>query len=239
MGPNHHEVGQGQNEVNYEYMNAMDAADAILIFKQIARNIGKQNDCIISFMPKIFSGLPGNGLHLNCSITIDNKNLFDSNESEYRPYFINGLLKHAKALMALTNPTINSYKRINGEGEVPQYAFSSLANRKAMIRVPDAKGDKSRIEIRTVDALCNPYLTIAAIMAIGIDGISNKETLPLNKARLPKSLDEALRCYKKDKIIKKIFGEELFKKYLNIKAKEIIDFNNQITKYEIDRYLNK
>ena len=239
VGPNHHEVGHGQNEVNYEYMEAMAAADAILIFKQVAKIVGERNGCIVSFMPKIYSDLPGNGLHLNCSITSDGENLFGGKESEYRRYFVNGLLKHSKSLMALTNSTINSYKRTSSGGEAPQYAFSSLANRKAMIRIPDAKGDKARIEIRTVDALCNPYLTIACIMALGLNGINNKESFDLNKTKLPNSLEESLRYFSRDKLIKETCKERLFKKYIEIKRREIIDFNNQITEYELERYLNK
>lgn len=259
VGPSHHEVGPGQNEVNYEFMDAVSACDKLLLFYDIVKTVADRHGVKASFMPKPFEGKPGNGMHINCSISdLKNNNLFYDSKTEsisiLGKRFISGILDKIQSLSALTNASINSYKRLNSGFEAPRYIAWSYANRSAMIRVPKAKGHRARCEIRSFDSTANSYLAIASIMACGLRGIENpsleresidedlfemseKRKESLGIMRLPRNLKEALDYYQDDELLKKTLGKYAFEKYLEAKLRECEEYDRHIHEYELDRYL--
>lgn len=256
----HHEVADGQHEIDFKYSDALTAADNIITFKYAIKAIAGENNLCATFMPKPVFGINGSGMHCNLSIFKNGKNLFYDAKADYQlskeaMYSIGGLLKHVKSFTAITNPIINSYKRIIPGYEAPVYLAWSLANRSALIRVPAKRGSGTRVELRSPDPSCNPYLALAVILAAIIDGVENKIEPPvqveeniydmtpkeLKRAKidsLPGRLDEALDLLEKNSVIKDALGEHIFNEFVTTKRKECELYNIYVSQWEIDRYLD-
>ncbi|MEM1546237.1 MAG: glutamine synthetase family protein [Candidatus Methanomethylicia archaeon] len=252
----HHEVGPGQNEVDIKYDNALITSDKILFAKNVIKFVAESCGLKATFMPKPFFGLPGNGMHLHMSLWSKEKNLFYDENDKYKisqiaKFFMAGIFKHVKAITAITNPTINSYKRL-GEFEAPKYIYWGSKNRDALIRVPEIIHQASaRIEFRAPDPSANPYLAFAVLLKAGLDGVKNK--IQLEEAvegdiyengryktldALPSTLEEALEELKKDDLIKNLLGS-LFERFIELKESEVEEYNRRtITNWEIEKYFD-
>ena len=257
----HHEVAPGQHEIDFKYKDALSTADAILTFKLVVKTIAQRHGLHATFMPKPIFGINGSGMHTNMSLFKNGKNAFyDENDklqlSQEAYWFIGGIIKHMKSMTALTNPTINSYKRLVPGYEAPVYIAWSARNRSPLIRIPAARGTSTRIELRCPDPSCNPYLSLAAILSAGLDGIENKidpgesvdknifamtkeQRLEEGIESLPGGLNEAIEEMKKSELIKEILGEHIFEKYIEAKEEEWDSYRTKITQWEIDEYLTK
>ena len=257
----HHEVAFGQHEIDFKYGDALTTADHVVTFKYVTRTIAKLNGLHATFMPKPIFGENGSGMHVNLSLSKDGKNAFydpDGNMelSDIAFHFIGGLLKHVKGITAISNPLVNSYKRLVPGYEAPVYIAWSGANRSSLIRIPSARGNGTRAELRSPDPSCNPYLTFAAILAAGLDGIKNKID-PSEKytdanifeltacgrddlgiETLPGTLIEASNHFERDALLKKALGEHVHNNVLNIAKAEWDNYRIQIHDWEIQRYLN-
>ncbi len=179
----HHEGARGQHEIDFKYDEALDCADKIMTFKLAVKSLAQKNGLHATFMPKPLFGLAGSGMHINMSLFRDGKNIFFDEKGEKQlsslAYsFIAGLLEHVKGFTALTNPLVNSYKRLVPGYEAPCYLAWSASNRSALIRIPAARGQSTRVELRSPDPACNPYLAVAACLAAGLDGIQRGLTPP-------------------------------------------------------------
>lgn len=257
----HHEVAPAQHEIVFRHSEALSAADDILTFKMVVRTIAKKHGLHATFMPKPKSGINGSGMHINMSMRKDGINIFhDSKDpaglSKEAYWFIGGLMKHMKAICFITNPVVNSYKRLVPGYEAPVYIAWSARNRTPLIRIPDTRGDAVRIELRSPDPSANPYLALAVCLAAGLEGIQNEIMPPKSvdcniyemseeerKASgiemLPGSLLEAAREFEKDAFIQSVLGEDLSKKYIEAKTREYADYRAQVTDWEISRYLHR
>ncbi|TEB07469.1 Glutamine synthetase [Pelotomaculum schinkii] len=257
----HHEVAPGQHEIDFKYSEALDVADKIMTFKMVVRTTAQRHGLHATFMPKPIFGINGSGMHMNQSLFKDGKNAFydpstPDQLSETAKYYIGGLVKHARAIAALTNPTINSYKRLVPGYEAPVYVAWSGRNRSPLIRIPAKRGSSTRIELRNPDPACNPYLAIAAALKAGLDGIKNKIQAPpptnqniyhmtaaerkeLNIDSLPGSLAEALQELAKDDVIKSALGDHVYEKFVEAKTLEWDNYRVQIHTWEVDEYLTK
>ncbi len=255
----HHEVAQAQHEIDFRFDDALTTADNIMTFKLAVRTIAKRYGLHASFMPKPVFGINGSGMHINMSLMKDNQNVFydPKNElglSEIAMQFIAGVLTHVKGITAVTNPLVNSYKRLVPGYEAPCYLAWSAANRSALIRIPATRGVGTRLELRSPDPSTNPYLALALCLAAGLDGIEKKMTPPpqvFNSIfamspqerkdagidNLPGSLREALDEFESDPLPKEVLGEHIFGKYLEAKDSEWNEYRTQVTKWEIDTYL--
>ena len=260
MEASHHEVAPGQHEINFMFNNALEAADKLQIFKLVVKNVAKRHGLHATFMPKPISKINGSGMHVNCSLT-DTKgnNVFADPEgviglSETALKFIEGVLANARAFTAITNPTVNSYKRLVPGYEAPCYVSWSDANRSAMIRIPAKRGKATRSELRSVDPSANPYLAFSAILASGLDGI-NKDMEPRDRVyinlyelnrderesmgiqNLPENLKDALKALRRNDVVKEALGSHVFEKFYEAKSKEWDDFRTSVTEWEIKKYL--
>ena len=257
----HHEVAPGQHEIDFKYDEALYAADKIMTFKYVVRTIAKNHGLHATFMPKPIFGIPGSGMHVNQSLFKDGIDVFydekDENELSRTAYnYLGGLLKHAKAFTAITNPTVNSYKRLVSGYEAPVYIAWSLKNRSPLVRVPSKRGSSTRLELRNPDPSCNPYLALAAVLAAGIDGIKNNLNPPepvnkniyamtkeerdeLNIGVLPETLDEAVKYLECDDVIKSTMGAHAYNTFIEAKKLEWDNYKNRITPWEIEQYLTK
>jgi len=247
---NHHEVAPGQYEINFKYDNALRAADNTLTFKEIVRYVARKWGLEANFMPKPFKGINGSGMHCHINLRCGKRNLFYDEKkgglSEIALYFIGGLLEHAKGISAIIAPTVNSYKRLVPGYEAPNLICWGYRNRSAMIRVPLFNRKDCRIELRSPDPSCNPYLAFSVILAAGIDGIERciDPGPPLQKnayrrndlETLPGSLGEALEEMEKDGIAKKVLGDELYQKFLSLKKKEWDDYRLEVSEWEWRMY---
>lgn len=257
----HHEVAHSQHEIDFKYTEALKAADNILTFKWAAKSIANDYGLYLTFMPKPIAGMNGNGMHCNMSLfDLNDQNVFydESKEdgiADVMKHFIGGVLKHVKEFTAVTNPLVNSYKRLVPGYEAPVYIAWSKMNRSALIRVPATRGQGTRVELRSPDPSCNPYLAIAAMLEAGLDGIQNKidppkevkeniyklemETLEHRDIHaLPSSLNQALLAMEKSKVVKSALGDHIFKHYIETKHREYQQFRLQVSKWEIDQYLH-
>jgi len=258
----HHEVSPSQHEIDLRHEDALTTADNIMTFKLITKEIGQLNNIYASFMPKPLAHKDGSGMHIHQSLFRDDKNLFFEKNKEYNlsdtgKHYIAGLLKHSNELFAVTNQWINSYKRLVRGFESPTQATWSCTNQSALVRVPLCKSDKPdsmRVELRSPDPACNPYLAFSVILAAGLKGIDEKYPLPdpidnMKKSRsgsigkksrkglLPENLSEALNYFEKSSLIKETLGELIHEKFIENKRLELDKYNSFITDYEISEYL--
>ncbi len=255
----HHEVSAGQHEIDFKYADALTAADNIITFKYVVKSIANLCGLHATFMPKPIYGINGSGMHCNLSIFKNGKNIFYAPNKPYQLsdealYSIGGVLKHVSAFTAVTNPIVNSYKRIVPGFEAPVYLAWSLANRSALIRVPAKRGIATRIELRSPDPSCNPYMAMAVILGAILDGIENKIMPPeevkeniyemtkkeLKQAgikSLPGTLYEAIELMKKDDVIKDSLGEHILNEFMTSKYIEWDRYRTYVTQWELDHYL--
>jgi len=257
----HHEVAEGQHEVNFKYSDALTAADNTLTFKWVVRSIAAQHGLHATFMPKPVFGINGSGMHTNQSLfKLDGTNaFFDENGplqlSETAYQYIAGIARNAKGFAAITNPLVNSYKRLVPGYEAPVYIAWSASNRSALIRIPASRGLGTRTEVRCPDPTCNPYLAFAMMLKSGLDGVVNKLQAPdsvdqdifkMTAAEkeatgiesLPANLKEAIETFKVNPIAKEALGEHIFAKYIEGKEKEWDDYRTAVTDWELDNYLS-
>lgn len=255
----HHEVAPAQHEVDIKYDDALSTADNIMTFKLVARTIAKRHGLHCTFMPKPKYGVDGSGMHVNMSLMKDGKNIFDDPEdslglSKEAYHFIAGIMKHMMSMTAITNPLVNSYKRLVPNYEAPVYIAWSASNRSPLIRIPAGRGNSTRVELRCPDPAANPYLTLAVCLAAGIDGIKNKlmppasinknlfnltleENMELGLDKLPENLFEAISYLEQSEFIKNVLGTHISSKYIAAKKDEWVSYRTQVTQWEIDQYL--
>ncbi|WP_377889157.1 type I glutamate--ammonia ligase [Alkalihalobacillus sp. R86527] len=255
----HHEVAPGQHEIDFKYADAITTCDNIQTFKLAVKTIARQHGLHATFMPKPLFGVNGSGMHANMSLFKDGKNAFyNPNDeiglSETARQFIAGTMKHAEAFTAITNPTVNSYKRLVPGYEAPCYVAWSLRNRSPLIRVPASRGISTRIEVRSVDPSANPYLAMAALLAAGLDGIKNKMTPQAPTERniyvmdkdervaegitdLPATLYDALELLKKDEVMMNALGEHASEHFIEAKEIEWDMFRTQVHPWEREQYM--
>lgn len=258
----HHEVAPAQHEIDFKYDDALTIADKIMTFKLTVKTIAKRHGLYATFMPKPKFGAAGSGMHINMSLaTKDGKNIFADEDgklglSEDAFHFIAGIMEHMKGMTAITNPLVNSYKRLVPGYEAPVYIAWSSTNRSPLIRIPATRGNGTRIELRCPDPSANPYLALATCLAAGLDGIKRKLNAPESVNRnifemteeerklsgiesLPESLFEAINCMKNDEFIEKVLGKHITNKYIEAKLKEWESYRTQVTQWEIEEYLSK
>ncbi len=266
----HHEGAPGQQEIDLRYADALTTADNIMTFRLVMKEVALEQGVYASFMPKPYTDHPGSGMHTHLSLFDGDRNAFYEAGSEYQlskigRAFIAGLLKHAGEITAVTNQWVNSYKRLWGGaqrtagagGEAPAYVCWGHNNRSALIRVPmykPQKGQSTRIEVRSLDSACNPYLAFALLLSAGLKGVEEGYELPpgaeddvwgLTDAErramgiepLPQNLSEAITLMERSELVAETLGEHVFDFFLRNKRREWQDYRVQVTPYELDRYL--
>lgn len=257
----HHEVAPGQHEIDFKYADALAAADNIQTFKLVVKTVARKYGLYATFMPKPLSGINGSGMHLNMSLFNDKGNTFYDKDGELEIsqeayYFLGGLLKHARSFTAVCNPIVNSYKRLVPGYEAPVYVAWSGSNRSPLIRIPSARGNSTRLELRSVDPTANPYLAIACVLEAGLDGLRNKiepehsidrniyrmdaeERQKSHITNLPDTLHNALKDLSADETMKKALGEHLYSSFIEAKNLEYDSYRTQVSGWERDQYLEK
>ncbi|CAI3205103.1 type I glutamate--ammonia ligase [Clostridium neonatale] len=257
----HHEVAEGQNEIDFKYGPALETADSIMTFKLVVKSIAQRHGLYASFMPKPIFGINGSGMHVNMSLFKDGKNAFydesDKNGLSKIAYqFIAGLLKNIKGLAAVTNPLVNSYKRLVPGYEAPVYLAWSCSNRTALIRVPASRGAGTRVELRCPDPSSNPYLVLAVLLQAGLDGIKNNLEVPKEIVanifkmtederkdagieNLPNNLYEAVNFMKESELAKKALGDHIYANYIEGKEAEWDDYRTKVHDWELENYLDR
>ncbi len=255
----HHEMAPAQHEIDFRYDEALTTADNIMTFKLAVKTIAKRHGLHASFMPKPKTGINGSGMHINMSLSKDGKNIFaddcDPNGlSQEAYYFIGGLMRHVKGMCAITNPLVNSYKRLVPGFEAPVYIAWSGTNRSPLIRIPAERGEGTRIELRCPDPSANPYLVLAVCLAAGLDGIQKQIMPPAAVDRnifnmteeeiqeegidvLPNNLLEAVYEMEKDELVKEVLGTHTSRRYIKAKKKEWAEYSRQVSGWELDQYL--
>ena len=258
----HHEVAPAQHEIDFKYDEALKTADNIQTFKMTVKTIAKRHGLYATFMPKPKFGISGSGMHINMSLaTKEGKNIFaDENGkiglSDDAYHFIAGIMKHARGMSAITNPLVNSYKRLVPGYEAPVYIAWSAKNRSPLIRIPASRGNGTRVELRNPDPTANPYLVLALCLAAGLDGIKNKIEVPESVdcniyemtpgerraagiENMPADLKEAVDCLVADEFLCSVLGEHITTKYVEAKMKEWENYTTRVSQWEIDEYLYK
>jgi glutamine synthetase len=258
----HHEVAQGQHEINFTYDDALSTADNVATFRSVVRAIAAEHDQHATFMPKPIPRINGSGMHTHISLFQDGENAFHDDDGEFNlsetaKSFVAGILEHAPAITAVTNPTVNSYKRLVPGYEAPVYVAWSDRNRSALIRKPAARVPAaSRIEARFPDPSCNPYLAFAALIHAGLDGIEQDLECPdpireniyeFDEAKreeygietLPTNLGEAVDALEEDEVVASALGDHVYEKFTEAKRAEFKDYLVDVSQWEIDRYLEK
>ncbi|HEY0970317.1 MAG TPA: glutamine synthetase family protein [Gemmatimonadales bacterium] len=257
----HHEVAYGQHEIDFRYADALTTADNMTTFRFVVRNVAQQFGLHASFMPKPIYGQNGSGMHTHQSLFRDGKNAFYDESAEWQLsrtalHYIGGLLRHARGYCAITNPLVNSYKRLVAGFEAPVNVAWSMKNSSPMIRVPARRGPGTRVELRMPDPSSNPYLALAVQLAAGLDGIeteadwrepvntniremSYRERRRLRIDDLPHNLAEALDELEKDRVIQDALGPHVTESFLAAKRHEWREYITQVTKWELDEYLAK
>ena len=256
----HHEAAPAQHEIDFRYDEALTTADNIMTFKLVVKTIAKRHGLHATFMPKPKYGINGSGMHINMSLSRDGINIFQDAKDEHglskEAYcFIGGIMKHMKAITFITNPIVNSYKRLTPGYEAPVYIAWSEKNRTPLIRIPGSRGEYTRVELRSPDPSANPYLALAVCLAAGIDGIrqgimppksvnrniyemTEEERKIFGIDKLPRSLNEAAREFEKDAYIQEVLGEDLSRKYIEAKTREYQEYRGQVTEWELSKYLH-
>ena len=257
----HHEKAPAQHEIDLKYGPALITADNIMTFKLAVKTMAKRRGLHASFMPKPKYGINGSGMHINMSLSKDGYNIFRDEEDavglSHEAYcFIGGLMRHMKSMAAVTNPLVNSYKRLVPGFEAPVYIAWSVKNRSPLIRIPTERGEGTRIELRCPDPAANPYLALAVCLAAGLDGIKNQIMPPdavkrnifeMSRAEkkaagitaLPANLLEAVRELEKSEFMKEVLGDAFVERYATAKRAEWEAYTAQVTEWEIDQYLYK
>ena len=254
----HHEVAAGQHEIDFKYTEALQAADNIMTFKLAVKTLAQKNGLHATFMPKPVHGAAGSGMHVNMSLFRDGQNaFFDGADprglSPLAYQFIAGLLEHVQGFCAVTNPLVNSYKRLVPGYEAPCHLAWSTGNRSALIRIPTPRGSGTRVELRSPDPSCNPYLAFAVCLAAGLDGIQRRLTPPAESnenlyaiaadleaqgvRRLPASLEAAIHALEADSVVTAALGEHVTNQYVTGKLREWEQYRAQVTQWELDQYL--
>jgi len=253
----HHENAPGQQEIDLRYADALATSDNLMTFRAVVREVALSQNLYASFMPKPFTEHPGSGMHTHVSLFEGDRNVFHEPGAQYQlsktaRAFIAGLLRHAPEITAVTNQWVNSYKRLQGGGEAPAYVCWGHNNRSALVRVPMYKPDKgqsARVEIRSVDSACNPYLAYAVILVAGLKGIEEGYELPpgaeddvwaltdrerraMGIDRLPASLDEAIHAMENSELVAETLGEHVYEFFLRNKRAEWDEYRLQVTAYE-------
>ncbi len=258
----HHEVAPGQHEVDFKYAEAVDCADKVATFKFVVRRVAQDHGLHATFMPKPLFGVNGSGMHVNQSLLKkDGKNAFYAPRKPWQLSntalaYVGGILKHAKAFVAITNPLVNSYKRLVPGYEAPTNIAWSEKNRSPLVRIPAKRGMSTRCEVRVPDPACNPYLAFTTMLAAGLDGIENELNPgePVNKNifsmsqrekrrhkidELPPDLSAALDHLEKDAVLKEALGEHIFEHFLRAKRQEWHDYVSHVHPWEQERYLHQ
>ncbi len=258
----HHEGGPGQQEIDLRYADALSTADNIITFRLVMKEVALQQGVYASFMPKPLMEHPGSGMHTHLSLFEGDRNIFYEAGAEYQlskigRSFIAGLLRHAGEITAVSNQWVNSYKRLFGGGEAPAYVCWGHNNRSALVRVPmykPRKGQATRIEMRSLDSACNPYLAFAVVLAAGLKGVTEEYELPpgaeddvwsltdaerrvLGIFPLPGNLAEAITLMERSELVAETLGEHLFDFFLRNKRQEWAEYQPQVTEFERNRYL--
>jgi len=260
----HHEGAPGQHEIDFKHTGALEAADNLTTFKFVAKRIAINHGLHATFMPKPIAGINGSGLHFHLSLFKNGENAFyePRGKLEVWPHqlsetalrFIAGLFEHAEGMAAITNPLVNSYKRLTPGYEAPTSVAWSVSHRSAMIRVPKRRGVGTRAEFRLPDPSCNPYLALAVILGAGLEGIENNLTPPppiernvyqlsvrdrrkYRVSEMPRTLREALEALQKNRVIRATLGEQLYKDFLKAKQVEWDSYRIAVHQWELERYL--
>lgn len=251
MESSHHENAPGQHEIDFQEGEALPIADSIVTFKSAVRSVARRFGLHATFMPKPKQGTAGSGMHLNISVYKDGKSLFypvDEGEiCQEAKWFIGGIMEHAKAISAITNPLVNSYKRIQSGYGAPKDITWTYKNENALVKVRDRIGENTKLALRFPDPSANPYLAIAMCIAAGMEGIEQK-TEPgepienwvdknQSPASLPITLREAIHHMKKDELLEEILGKEFTKVYTSAKIREWNDYMTQVSDWEVEKYL--
>jgi len=256
----HHEAAPGQNEINFQFSNIVEACDNVQKFKLVVKNIARRHGLHATFMPKPIAKINGSGMHTNCSLAdFKGENAFyDPNDpmglSHVCRQWLTGILTHSRGFCAITNPCVNSFKRLVPGYEAPCYISWSEHNRSVMVRIPATRGTTTRTEIRSVDCACNPYLGMAVILASGLDGIqkdlpligpvnenlfalTKDERTALGVKNLPSNLKDAVIALGEDEVVKEALGNHIYSKFVELKEHEWDDFRMTITEWEIKKYI--
>ena len=255
----HHEKAPGQHEIDFRYAGAMETADRIVTFKTAVRSIAKRFGLYATFMPKPKAGTAGSGMHINISLFQNGKNIFSDPEAEdglsqEAKWFMGGIMAHVKGMCAVTNPLVNSYKRLTSGCDAPRDIIWTTKNHNTLLRIPFMRGEDTRIELRFPDPSANAYLTIALCMAAGLDGISKHldpgaESARLSASRteaekaaagidhLPDTLREAVAFMEEDSFVKMVLGQEFVDLYVEAKKAEWNEYMSQVSEWEVDKYL--
>lgn len=255
----HHELAGGQHEIDFKYAGALETADRIMTFKLAVKTLAQRHGLHATFMPKPIFGVAGSGMHVNISLNKNGDNAFyDPNgrlELSKEAYsFIAGMLAHVQGMTAITNPLVNSYKRLVPGFEAPCYLSWSVSNRSVLVRVPAARGARTRLELRSPDPSCNPYLALALCLRAGLDGVvrgleppaeipenifamSPEKRKAMNVKSLPASLEEALAYMQEDALVLDTLGEHVWTHYLRGKQKEWEEYATRVSSWEVDKYL--
>ncbi len=257
----HHEVAQGQHEIDFQFGDVMTTADRVMTFKHVVKTYATKHGLHATFMPKPVEGINGSGMHTNMSLydLKTGENVFydpngDLELSDTAYSFIAGIMAHVKAIAAISNPTVNSYKRLVPGYEAPSYLVWSTSNRSVLVRIPAARGKGTRVELRCPDPACNPYLEMALCLAAGLDGIkkglkpapafdenvfelSDEEKEAAGIDCLPGSLEEAIKAAEEDPFIKETLGDHVFNNYIEGKKEEWNSYKTAVSQWEINRYM--
>jgi glutamine synthetase len=257
----HHEVARGQHEIDFKYAEALKTADNINTFKLVVKTIAQKHGLHATFMPKPIFGICGSGMHVNQSLFKNGKNIFYNEKDKFglskiAYSYIAGLMKHIKAFSAVSNPLVNSYKRLVPGYEAPVYIAWSARNRSPLVRIPAARGASTRIELRNPDPSANPYFLLSACLAAGLDGVKNnlkavkstdrniyemtkEEKVAAGIDNLPHNLINAVKAMQKSELMKQTLGNHAFNLYTQAKINEWDDYRTKVHQWEIDEYLIK
>jgi glutamine synthetase len=259
----HHEVAPGQHEIDFKYGDAVATADNVTTFKHVVKKVAMDHGLHATFMPKPIFGVNGSGMHVHQSLLTGTganvRNAFFDPKAPYQlsklaMYYVGGILKHARAIAAVTNPLVNSYKRLVPGYEAPVNVAWSERNRSPMVRIPARRGMGTRCEVRMPDPACNPYLGFAVMLAAGLDGIKNKIDAgePVNEnifemserekkrrkiEQLPANLSDALDCLEKDDVVKNALGEHICENFIQAKRAEWSTYISRVHPWEVEEYL--
>jgi glutamine synthetase len=255
----HHEVAPGQHEIDFRHDDALITADNVSTFRFVVKNVATRHGLHATFMPKPVFGINGSGMHTHQSLFTRNANAFYDARAQWQLsqtclHYIGGLLKHARAFCAITNPLVNSYKRLVPGYEAPTAIAWSERNRSPLVRVPVSREGNTRVELRMPDPSCNPYLAFAVMLRAGLDGVereldpgppvnkniykmSHRERRHLRIDELPRNLSEALDELEKSDLMRETLGDHVFDQFLTAKREEWDDYIRHVSPWEIDRYL--